>query len=328
MSRLRIIAAGGLAAASILMGIAPAFAETYPIRPLTVIVPFPAGGPTDTVVRIVAERMRASLGQPIIIENVSGAAGTIGVGRAARATPDGYTISAGQWGSHVVNGAIYSLSYDVLKDFEPVAELSSNPALIVAKHAMPANDLKGLIAWLRANPDRASMGTSGVGGPGHVFGVFFQNLTSTRFQFVPYRSVALAMPDLVAGNIDLMIDNPGNSLPQVRAGLIKAYAVTGKTRLASAPDIPTTDQAGLPEFYATSWTALWVPKGTPKAIIDKLNAAVVDSLSNPVVRSRLADLGYDIPPRDQQTPEALGALQRAETEKWWPIIRAANIKGE
>jgi tripartite-type tricarboxylate transporter receptor subunit TctC len=317
-----------VAFAAILGSIGSATAQVYPSRPITMIVPLAAGGPTDTIARIVADGMRTSLGQPVIIENVTGAAGSIGVGRVARAVPDGYTISIGQWGTHVVNGAIYPLQYDLLKDFEPISLIASNPWLVVAKKAMPANDLKGLITWLKANPNKASAGTAGVGSPAHVFGVFFQHATETRFQFVPYRGNAPALQDLVAGQIDMMIDNPTNSLPQIRAGSIKVYAVTAASRLAAAPDIPTVDEAGLSGFYISHWHALWVPAGTPKNVVGKLNAAVVEALAQPAVHSRLADLGQEIFPRELQTPEALGALQKAEIEKWWPIIKAANIKGE
>ena len=305
-----------------------ASAQTYPSRPITMIVPFPAGGPSDVIGRLLAERMRASLGQPVITENVPGAAGSIGVGRVARAAPDGYTLSIGQWGTHVANGAIYALPYDVLKDFEPISLISSNPAMIVARKDMPANDLKSLIAWLKANPDKASQGTPGVGGVGHIFGAFFQKVTGTRFQFDPYRGSAPALQDLVAGQIDLMFDNPITPLPHVRAGSIKAFAVTAKNRLAAAPDVPSVDEAGLPGFYAVNWFALFAPKDTPSNVITTLNAAVVSALADPVIRQKLADLGHEIFPREQQTPEGLGAHQKAEIDKWWPIIRASNIKAE
>jgi tripartite-type tricarboxylate transporter receptor subunit TctC len=305
-----------------------ASAQTYPSRPITIVVPAAAGGPLDVLARILSERMRLSLAQPLLIENVAGAAGSIGVGRVARATPDGYTLSMGMWGTHVVNPAIYALSYDVVRDFEPILLIGSMPELIVAKKATPAKDLKGLIAWLKANPDKASQGTSGVGSAGHVAGVFFQNVTGTRYQFVPYRGLAPAMAALLAGQIDMMIDVPTSSLPHVRSGSIKAYAIMNKGRIASAPDIPTVDEAGLPGFYASVWYSLWAPKRTPMDIISKLNAAAMDALDEPVVRARLAEIGQEIFPREQQTPEALGALQRAEIEKWWQIIKAANIKGE
>jgi len=305
-----------------------AMAQAYPTRLITIVVPYAAGGPTDVIGRILAERMRAVLSQTAIVENVTGANGTIGVGRVARATPDGYTISIGHWSTHVVNGAIYQLQYDLLNDFEPISLIATNSYVIVAKNSVPAHDLKGFIAWLKANPDKASEGTAGAGSPQHVGGVFFQQATGTRFQFVPYRGAAPAMQDLLAGQIDMIIDDPTNSLPHVRGGGIKAFAVTAKTRLAAAPDIPTVDEAGLPGFYFSRWHALWVPKGTPKNIVGKLNAAVVDALADPAVRARLADLGQEIFPREQQTPEALGAFQKAEIEKWWPIIKEAGIKAE
>jgi len=305
-----------------------ACAQTYPARPIKIIVPFAAGGPTDTIGRIMAEGMRASLGQPVTIENVAGAAGSIGVGLAARSASDGYTLSLGTLGTNVVNGAIYPLQYDLINDFEPVSLLVTNPLLIVARKDLPAKDLKDLIAWLKTNSDKASQGTAGVGSPSHVAGVFFQKETGTRFQFVPYRGAAPAMQALLAGQIDLMIDLVANCLPQVRAGTIKAYAVTDRSRLTTEPDIPSVDEAGLPGLYISVWHAFFVPKGTPKTVIAKLDAAVVDALGNPAVRQRLADLGQEIYPREQQTPEALAAYHKAEIEKWWPIIKAAGIKAE
>jgi tripartite-type tricarboxylate transporter receptor subunit TctC len=305
-----------------------ATAQAYPTRPITIVVPFPPGGPTDVIGRMLAERMRATLGQTVIVENVTGANGTIGLGRVVRATPDGYTLSIGHWSTHVINGAIYPLQYDLLNDFEPISLIATNSYVIVAKNAVPANNLTEFIAWLKANPDKASEGTAGPGSPQHVAGVFFQKATDTHFQFVPYRGAAPAMQDLLAGQIDMIIDDPTNSLPQVRTGRIKAFAVTAKTRLGSAPDIPTVDEAGLPGFYFSRWHALWAPRATPKDVVLRLNAAVVDALADPAVRARLAELGQEVFPREQQTPEALGALQKAEIEKWWPIIKAAGIKGE
>jgi tripartite-type tricarboxylate transporter receptor subunit TctC len=272
--------------------------------------------------------MRGTLGQPVVIENVAGAAGSIGVGRAVRAAPDGYTLSIGTSTTHVLIGALYALPFDLLKDLEPVALIASEPLLVVAKKALPATNLTELIAWLKANPDKASAGIAGVGATGHVTGLAFQQETGTRYQFVPYRGNGPAMQDLIAGQIDLMIEPSSNFLAQVRAGGLKAFAITAKTRLAAAPDIPTVDEAGLPGFHASLWYGLWVPKETPKDIIAKLNAAQVEALEAAPVRARLAELGPVIAPRDQQTPAALAAFQKAEVEKWWPIIKAANIKGE
>ena len=305
-----------------------AMAQTYPTRPITMIVPYTAGGGTDALARIMADRMRAYLSQPVIIENVAGAGGTIGVGRGARAAGDGYTLSIGGLSTHVLTGALYPIAYDLLKDFEPVSLLAAEPMLFLARKSMPADNLSELIAWLKANPDKASAGNPGIGGAGHVTGILFQKETGTRFQFVPYRGSALAMRDLVGGQINIAIDVPSNYLAQVRAGSVKAYAVAARTRLAAAPDIPSVDEAGLPGFYASIWFGLWAPRGTPRNAIAKLNAAVADALSDRTVRSRVADLGQEIFPRDQQTPEALRALQKAEIEKWWPIIKGAGMKAQ
>lgn len=305
-------------------------AQEYPTRPIKMVVPQTAGGPLDAIARILSERMRVSLGQPVIVENVAGAAGSIGVGRVARAAPDGYTIVIGIWSTHVANAAIYSLNYDVMNDFEPIALHGSNPQVIVARKSLqlPASDLKGLIAWLQANPDKATAGTAGVGSPQHIFATFFQSVTGTRFRVVGYRGGAQAMQDLVGEHIDFMIDAQANALPLVRGGTIKAFAVTGKTRSAAAPEIPTVDEAGLPGFHLSVWNATWAPKGTPKIIVGKLNAAVVEALADTKVRAQLMNLGQEIFQREQQTPEALRAFQKAEIEKWWPIIKAAGIKAE
>jgi tripartite-type tricarboxylate transporter receptor subunit TctC len=306
-----------------------ACAQAYPARPITIVVPFAAGGPTDTIGRLLAERMRLSLGQSVIVENATGAGGTIGVARAARAAPDGYTISLGQNGSHVVTGATYSnLPYDLLNDFEPLALICIAPFLIVGKKTVPANDLKELVAWLKANPDKVTMGNAGQGSISHVCGLIFESITGARLRFVPYRGTAPAMQDLVAGQIDLMISDPVTSMPQVRAGNIKGYAVTAAARLSSAPDIPTVDEAGLASFHVALWHGLWMPRGTPTAIVTKLSSAVAAALADPAAQAKLAELGQEIYPPARQTPEALGTLQRAEIEKWWPIIKAGNIKVE
>ena len=309
-------------------GIAAAPAQVYPSRPITMVVPFAAGGPVDTVARILSEPMRATLGQSIIVENVTGAAGSIGVGRVARAAPDGYTLSIGHWITHVVNGAIYPLPYDLLRDLEPIVLLPSNPMIVVSKSAVPAKNLNEFVGWIKANEGKVSAGTAGAGSATHVAGVYFQNVTGTRFQFVPYRGTGPALQDLVAGQIDFIVDQASNSLQHVRDGKIRAYAVTASARLPSAPDIPTVAEAGLPSLDISVWYGLWAPKGTPKEVIAKLNAAAVQALSEPAVRQRFAELGLDMPPRDRLTPEALAAYQKAEIEKWWPVIKGANIKTE
>jgi len=303
-----------------------AWAQAYPTRPITIVVPFPAASPADVLARLMIERMRASLGQPIVVDNVSGAAGSLAPGRVARAAADGYTVIIGTVGTHVFNGAIYSLPYDVVNDFAPISVLPSNYQLLVANNA--ATDLKGLVTWIKANPDKVTAGMAGAGSPSHLTGLYFQNAIGARLQFVPYRGTPLAVQDVMAGQIDLVFDQASSSLPLVRSGRLKTYGVTAKSRLASAPEIPTLDEAGLPGFLASIWFGMWAPKNTPRPIVTALNAAVVDALADPVVRGRLGELGSEIPAREQQTPEALAVLQRAEIEKWWPIIRSANIKPE
>jgi tripartite-type tricarboxylate transporter receptor subunit TctC len=314
--------------AAVLASGATAGAENYPSRPITIIVPFAAGGPTDALARILGDRMRQTLGQPIVIEDVTGAGGTIGVGRAVHAAPDGYTLSIGHLGTHVVNGAIYPLNFDLVKDLEPVAMIASNPMMIVSKNDIPAKDLSGLIAWIKTHDGTATAGTAGVGSGAHFSGVYFGQLIGAKLQFVPYRGTGPALLDLVAGQIDLIVDQASNSLAQVKAGKIRAYAITADKRLAAAPDVPTVAEAGLPGFIVELWSGIWVPKGTSKDIVSKLNSAVVDALADPAVRKRLEEAGLDIPPRERQTPEALAAYQQAEVKKWWPMIKAANIKVE
>jgi len=305
-----------------------AAAQDYPTHPITMIVPFPAGGATDTLARFLAEKMRSILGQPIIIENVAGAAGSIGVGRAVRSALDGYTLSIGTSTTHMLTGGLYALSFDLLRDLEPVIQIGSEPLLIVGKKTLPADDLKGLIAWLRANPDKASAGIAGVGATGHLTGISFQKETGTKFQFVPYRGNAPAMTDLLAGQIDFMIEPSSNFKSLIAAGSVKPFAITGRTRLPSSPAIPTADEAGLPGFFASLWYGLWVPRDTSKDIIAKLNATLVQVLADPAVKQRLEDLGIQITPLAQQSPEALRAFQKSEAERWWPIIKASNIRAE
>jgi tripartite-type tricarboxylate transporter receptor subunit TctC len=303
-------------------------AQAYPTRPITIIVAAPAGGPTDIVTRIIAEPMRSSLGQPVIVENVTGAGGTLGTGKASRASPDGHTLTMGNFNTHVANGAVYALQYDVVKDFEPVALVSSSPMWIVARKAMSPTNLTELIAWLKANPDKASAAHVGVGTAAHLCGVYFQHNTGTRFQFVPYRGGAPAIQDLIAGQIDLMCAEASASAPYVRSGNIKAHAVMAKARWSGAPDVPTVDEAGAAGLYYSFWLGLWAPEDTPKEIIGRVNTAVRKAFADPTIHQRLLDLGQEIPPDDQQTPEMLSTFQKAEIKKWWPIIKAAGIKAE
>jgi tripartite-type tricarboxylate transporter receptor subunit TctC len=303
-----------------------AHAQSYPTRPITIVVPYPPGGPTDVVARVVAERMRVPLGQPVIVENVPGGAANIGVGRVARAAPDGYTLSIGNNGSHLLNQQLYSLTYDLLNDFAPVALLTSNPEIIVTRKTMPAKDLRGLIAWFKANSGKATVGTAGA--MALVSVTHLADRIGTKYVVVPYRGAAPALQDLMGGQIDMMFDQLSNALPQVRAGAVKAFAVTAKTRAPNAPEIPTVDEAGLPGFYASLWQGLWAPKGTPQDVIAKLNAAVGAALADPKVQERLRAIGQEPFPPDQRSAAALAAFQRAEADTWWPIIKAANLKGD
>jgi tripartite-type tricarboxylate transporter receptor subunit TctC len=302
-----------------------ALAQSFPSRPITIIVPFAAGGPSDAMARILAERMKATLGEVVLIENVTGAGGSIGVGRAVHSPPDGYTISFGHLGTHVANGSIYKLGYDLTADFDPVVLLPSNPMVIVSKNAVPARSLRELLEWLKARPVPPSAGTAGAGSGSHLAGLYFESVSGIKLQYVPYRGTGPALNDLVAGQIDIICDQLSNSIAQVRAGTIRAYAVTDNKRVETAPDIPTTDEAGLSGFHMTLWSGLWVPKGTPKDVVAKLNAAVVDALNDPVVRKQFENLGLEMPAKDKLAPEALGALQRAESAKWAPMIKAANV---
>jgi len=313
---------------AIALQVSAAAAQDYPSRPITIIVPFPAGGPTDTLARILGDRMKDSLGQSLIVENVTGAGATIGVGRAVQAAADGHTLILGNWTSHVGAPALYPVQWNVLTDLEPVARLSVSSLMIVGKTALPANNAKELIAWLKDNPDKASAASVGAGSGAHICGLYFQDKTGTRFQFVPYRGGAPAMQDLVAGQIDLMCAEASQTLSHVRAGKMKAFAVMSKTRFPALPDVPTMEEVGVSGMDISFWHGLWAPKGTSRNVVAKLNDAVVTAFADAGVRQRIADLGQAIPPREQLTPEALAAFHKAEVDKWWPIIKAANIKVE
>jgi tripartite-type tricarboxylate transporter receptor subunit TctC len=306
---------------------ATAHAQSYPSHPITLIAPFPAGGPLDTIARVIAEPMRESLGQPIVVENVPGAGGNLGVGRAARAEPDGYTVVIGQWSTHVVNPVTYSLPYDV-REMEPVALLTITPQLIIARKDFPAANIKELIAWLKANPDKATSGTVGAAGGAQVSAIYFQKETGTSFRFIPYKGGGPAIQDMAAGRLDLMFDQAANALNLVKSGTVKAYAVMSKERWRALPDVPSIDESGTPGLYVAYWHAMWAPKGTPKDIVAKLNAAVVHALADPTVKERLAAVGHDVMPASQQSPQALAAYHKAEIAKWWPIIKASGLKAQ
>jgi tripartite-type tricarboxylate transporter receptor subunit TctC len=303
-------------------------AQSYPSRPVTIVVPYSAGGPTDTLGRVVGDRMRKPLGQTVLVDNTTGAGGSIAVGKVVRAAPDGYTLGIGHWGSHVVNGAYYTLPFNLLTDLQPVAMIATNPQVIISKSAVPAKNLKELLAWIRANEDKLLVGSGGVAASSHMGGIYFQHLIGAKFQYVHYRGGAPAMQALLGGEIDVYVTQLSNITGQLGSGRIRAYAVTAKTRQAAAPEIPTVDEAGLPGFHTAIWHAFWLPKGTPRDIVMKLNAAIVEALADQTVRQRFADLGQEIPARAQQTPEALGAYHKEEIDKWFPMIKAAGLKAE
>jgi tripartite-type tricarboxylate transporter receptor subunit TctC len=305
--------------------IAGAQAQTFPSRQINLIVPFPPGGSTDAIARIMADRMRTALGQPVVIENVGGAGGSIAVGRVARAQPDGYTIDIGQWDTHV-GSIIYKLNYDLQKDFDPIGLLSVNPQLMVARKTLPADDLKGLVAWMKANPGKITFVNQNAAA--QVSGLLFEQATGQKVQFIPYRGAGPAMTDLISGQVDLLVVQAAVTLPQVRAGTVKVLANLSPQRSAAIPDIPTSDESGVPGLYMSGWFGFFGPRGLPKDVLARLNAAMTETLADPTVRKRFIELGLDIATPEQQTPQGLAAFQAAEIKKWWPIIQAANIKGE
>jgi len=304
-----------------------AFAQGFPSRPITVIVPFSAGGPTDTIARLMAERMQKSLGQSVVVENVVGAGGTIANNRVMQAAPDGHMVMIGHLGTHVLAPAVQQLNVDYVSGFEPIAMIATNPQVMVSRNDLPAKDLKQLIAHVKANPGKVSYGTGGPGTPSHVMAVYFGNQVAP-LNIVHYKGAAPALQDVIAGHVDLTFDQAATGLAQVRAGKVRGYAITAKSRLASAPDIPTVDEAGLPGFYMSIWHAFWVPKGTPRDVVMKLNGALRDALADAAIQKRFAEMGQEIPSADQLTPDALRAHHKAETDKWWPLIRTAGIKAQ
>ena len=303
-----------------------ALAQDYPSRPITLIVPFVAGGGVDTLGRILADRMKATLGQPIVIENIPTAAGSVGVGRLAQAAPDGYTIGIGDQTSHVVSSIVNPVRYDVLEDFEPISLLSTSPVALIARKTMQAADLKQLIVWLRENPDGATVASFGQGSGPNIVGATFQRLTGTKFRMVTYRGNAAAIPDLISGQIDLMFVEQSIMMGHLAGGSIKAYAILAKSRSAAVPEIPTIEEAGGPPLHIVTWRGMWVPKGTPAHVSKRLGSAVVEALSDPAVQKRIAEVGQEVVPPVHQTPQALAAHHKAEFEKWTPMIKAANIK--
>jgi tripartite-type tricarboxylate transporter receptor subunit TctC len=306
----------------------PAAAQNYPVKPITIVVPFSAGGPTDTLARLIGEPMRKILGQPILVDNTTGAGGSIGTGKVVRSPPDGYMVSIGHWGTHVVNGVYYTLPFNVLTDFEPVAMIATNPQVIISKNAVPTKTLNDLIGWIKANEQKALMGTGGIGGASHMAAIYFGNRIGVKFHYITYKGGAPALTALLGGEIDLYVTQISNIASHVKTGKVRAYAVMSPARQSAAPDIPTVDEAGLPGLHTAIWHGLWLPKNTPKPVVARLNAAVVDTLTDATIKTRFAELGQEIPPRDQQTPEALFAHHKAEIDKWFPIIRAAGLKAE
>lgn len=313
----------------VLIGVTgPAGAQPYPSRPISIIVPYPAGGVTDTLVRLVAERMRKKLGQPVLTENMGGASGTIGAAHVARAAPDGYTLLLGNSEAFVLTPATMSLPYDPLKAFAPIAMLPSYPFILVTTNNVPASNLKELIGWMKSKSDKVLQGTVGSGTMQQLCGISIQNTIGAKWQLIPYRGGAPAIQDMLAGQINFMCTATGSFLPLVHAGKIKAFAVTASKRIEAAPEIPTVDETGLPGFYIGVWNALWVPAGTPKEIVAKLNAAVNAALSGPAFQQKMVELGLDMPPDEQRTPQGLAAKRDADDAKWWPIIKAAGLKAE